>query len=161
MADIKKRGTLVIDDGTRELLLVNQFGQEICKLHIRTNDYSILDRYDQMMKTLPEIVKPLENLNIKNDGTSDFDEDWKRIKSVEDALIQRLGEFFDTDEIRLVFAKRNAFSSVGGTFFVENVLNALGEEMARVITEETKKSTKRMSKYLSDLDGDNGAGKTA
>ena len=161
MADIRKRGTIVIDDGTRELVLENQFGQEICKLHIRTGDYSILDRYDSMLKTLPEIVKPLENLNIKNDGTSEFDEDWQKVKAVENALIARLSEFFDTDEIKLVFAKRNAFSSVGGTFFVENVLNALGEEMARVIKEETQKSTKRMSKYLSDLDGDNGAGKTA
>ena len=151
---------LVIDDGTRELILENQYGQEICKLHIRAGDYSILDRYNDMMKTLPEIIKPLENLDIKNDGTSDFDEEWKTIKGIEETLINKLSEFFDTDEIKLVFQKRHAFSSVGGNFFVENVLNALGEEMANAIAEETKASTKRMSKYLSDL-GDTDAGKTA
>lgn len=151
---------LVIDDGTRELILENQYGQEICKLHIRAGDYSILDRYNDMIKTLPEIIKPLENLDIKNDGTSDFDEEWKTIKGIEETLINKLSEFFDTDEIKLVFQKRHAFSSVGGNFFVENVLNALGEEMANAIAEETKASTKRMSKYLSDL-GDTDAGKTA
>lgn len=151
---------LVIDDGTRELILENRYGQEICKLHIRAGDYSILDRYNDMMKTLPEIIKPLENLDIKNDGTSDFEEEWKTIKGIEETLINKLSEFFDTDEIKLVFQKRHAFSSVGGNFFVENVLNALGEEMANAIAEETKASTKRMSKYLSDL-GDTDAGKTA
>lgn len=155
---------LVIDDGTKELIVENQYGQEICKLHVRTGDYSILDRYNQMLKDLPEVVKPLENVSIKNDGTNDFEDEWKVIKDVEAALIKRLSEFFDTDEIKLIFEKRNAFSSVGGKFFVEVVLVALGEELARAISEETKKSAKRMSKYLSDLsdlDGESDAGKTA
>ena len=160
MADTKKR-RIVIDDGTKELIVENAYGQEICKLHVRTGDYSILDRYNDMIKDLPQVVEPLQNANIKNDGTGKFEDDWKIIKEVEDRLIQKLAEFFDADEVRQIFKKRNAFSVIGGTFFFEHVLDALGAEMARVIGEETEASAKRMSKYLSDLDGESSDRKTA
>lgn len=34
----------VVDDGTREIPLVNKFGKLICKVYMRPADMSILDR---------------------------------------------------------------------------------------------------------------------
>lgn len=146
-----KRNIIVIDDGTRELILKNQFGTVICKLHIRTGDLSFMDRYTELMNTLGDVVKPLSGVNLNADGTTDFDTEWAIIKQVESDLMNRLSALFDTDEISAIFKHRHMFSSIGGEFFVEKVLAALGAEINEAIKQETELSRQRMSKYLDDV----------
>ena len=149
MAD--KKNIIVIDDGTRELVLKNQFNATICKLHIRTSDLSLMDRYNDLMNDLGDVVKPLSEVGIKADGTAEFETEWAVIKKVEADLTARLGKLFDTDEISAIFKHRHMFSSIGGEFFVEKVLSALGEKINDAIREETELSQKRMSKYLDNV----------
>ena len=94
MAD--KKNIIVIDDGTRELVLKNQFNATICKLHIRTSDLSLMDRYNDLMNDLGDVVKPLSEVCIKADGTAEFETEWAVIKKVEADLTARLGKLFDT-----------------------------------------------------------------
>lgn len=65
--------TAVIDDGTREVPIVNKFGKLVCKVYFRPADLSIIDRYNAMIKNFDSIVKPLETLEIRNDGTAAFE----------------------------------------------------------------------------------------
>ena len=146
-----KKNVIVIDDGTRELILKNQFGTVICKLHIRTGDLSFMDRYTEMMNDLGDVVKPLSSVNLNADGTAGFDAEWAVIKQVEADLMKRLSALFDTDEVSAIFKHRHMFSSIGGEFFVEKVLAALGAEINEAIKQETELSKQRMSKYLDDV----------
>lgn len=140
----------IVDDGTREIPLVNQFGKLICNVYIRPADFSIIDRYNDLMKDFDKVVAPLKDLNIKSDGTAEFDHDWQTLKAVETELKARINALFDMEEADDIFAKRNAFSSVGGQFFCERVLNALGEVIVTAIEEESEASRNRMAKYLAD-----------
>lgn len=140
----------VIDDGTREIPLVNKFGKLICNVYIRPADFSIIDRYNTFMQDFEQLIKPLEELSISNDGTATLNDDWPVLKSVEAELKKKINELFDMDEADEIFAKRNPFSSVGGEFFCLRVLQALEGVIAEVIDEEAKLSQKRMAKYLSD-----------
>lgn len=142
----------VIDDGTREVPIVNKFGRLVCKVYFRPADISIIDRYNSLIKDFDKIVKPLEDLDIKNDGTATFEKDWEVLKKVELELKRKIDELFDMEEADEIFAKRNPFSSVGGHFFAEVVLNALGEVISQAIDEEAKLSKQRTDKYLSDLE---------
>lgn len=148
----------VIDDGTREIPLVNKFGKLICNIYIRPADVSILDRYQQLTTDFQTIVEPLKDLDINNDGTSSFEEDWKIMKDVEAELKKRINILFDMDEADDIFAKRNPFSSVGGRFFCESVIEVIGNIIADAVEEEMELSKKRMDKYLEDIqpevDGD-------
>lgn len=140
----------VVDDGTREIPIVNKFGKLICNVYIRPSDLSILDRYEALMRDFEEIVKPLENVDISRDGTAFFEEGWAVLKGVETELKKRINELFDMEEADDIFAKRNAFSSVGGEFFCTHVLNALGDVIIAAVKEESAQSQKRMEKYLKD-----------
>lgn len=159
MAKVKKLKTVqttealqgVIDDGTKEITLVNKYGELICKVHIRPSDLSIIDRYKDFEKDFDKIVEPLKSLDIKNDGTALFEKDWKILKSVEITLVQRINNLFDIDNAAEIFAKRNPFSSVGGEFFCAKVLHALEDLVVRAINEEAQLSNERTAKYLSDL----------
>lgn len=143
----------VVDDGTREVPLVNKFGKLICKVYFRPADFSILDRYDALMQDFDDIVKPLSALDIKNDGTAAFDEGWPVLKKVENNLKARINALFDMEEADAIFEKRNAFSSVGGEFFCTRVLTALGDVIQTAVKEEAALSEKRMAKYLKDHTG--------
>ena len=141
----------IVDDGTREIPIVNNFGKLICNIYIRPADISILDRYNQLTADFSEIVEPLKNLSIKNDGTAAFDEDWAVLKSVEGELKKRINALFDMDEADEIFAKRSPFSSVGGRFFCENVIEAIGGVIAEAVEDEMERSKRRTDKYLSDI----------
>lgn len=141
----------IIDDGTREIPLVNKFGKLICNIYIRPADLSILDRYKQLTADFSDIVEPLKDLDIKNDGTAEFDADWQVLKSVETELKRRINALFDMDEADDIFAKRNPFSSVCGKFFCESVIEVIGNIIAEAVEDEMELSKRRTDKYLSDI----------
>lgn len=151
MQNAANNNVVMLDDGTKEIVLVNTFGKEICRLHIRTADVSIYERYQALMGDFDSIVKPLSDLSINRDGTASVDHDFTVLKMVEDNLKQKINELFDMDEADLLFATRNPFSSVGGKFFAENVLTALGGVIAKAIDEEAKLSEQRVQKHLADM----------
>lgn len=155
-------GVFTLDDGTREITLVNPYGKVICKLHIRTGDVAIYDRYKALMKDFDAIVQPLSEMDITKDGDAVFEENWARLKKVENDLKQRINELFDMDEADELFASRSPFSSVNGHFFVENVLTVLGQVIASAIEDEAKMSAERVKKHLEDIEDVNAnAGATA
>ena len=141
----------VLDDGTKELTIVNTFNEEICKIHIRPGDLSILDRFNELRDDFGELVAPLRDVEIKNDGTSDSIEGWETIKEVEQGLIDKLNTVFDSKDIGNIFAKRNAFSTTGGEFYVEKVIAMLGDVVAAEMKAENAKVMKRLDKYTKDL----------
>ena len=141
----------VIDDGTREIPLVNKFGKLICNIYIRPADISILDRYETLTADFAEIVKPLQKLDLNADGTATFEADWNALKTTEAELKRRINAVFDMEEADEIFAKRNPFSSVGGKFFCENVIEAIGGIITDAVEEELKLSQKRTEKYLKGI----------
>lgn len=141
----------IIDDGTRKIPLVNKFGKLICNIYIRPADISILDRYEDLTKDFADIVKPLKNLDINADGTAEFEKDWAALKEVETELKRRINGLFDMEEADAIFAKRNPFSSVGGKFFCESVIEVIGGVISEAVEDELKLSQKRTEKYLHDV----------
>ncbi|MDD3337813.1 MAG: hypothetical protein PHS82_03040 [Lachnospiraceae bacterium] len=150
----------VVDDGTKEIPIVNRFGKLICSIYIRPADFSIVDRYNDFVKDFEKIVDPLKEVSIKNDGTATFEDDWTVIKQVEAEVMHRFDALFDMEEAKDIFAKRNAFSSVGGEFFCLKVLTALGDVITSAVDEENELSKKRTDKYLKDLELEKPEGKT-
>ena len=140
-----------IDDGTKEYVFTNRYGQEIGKMHFRGGDLSILDRYNDLVKDFDSIVEPLKGVRLKDDGTSSFDEDWKVVKGVEKELISRINVLFDSDDAENLFTNRNAFSTVNGEFYAEKVIDALHNVVLQEMEEEGKKREKRIDKYAKDL----------
>ena len=147
--------SIIIDDGTREYTIENTFGQVLARVHFRPADFSLVDRCTALADDFPRIAEPLQAVKLKNDGSAAFEQDWAKIKAVEAELIGKIGEIFDTDDISAVFAKRSAFSSVGGEFFSYKVIQALLDLVKNAVAEEARLSSQRMKPYLRDLEGGN------
>lgn len=147
----EKKSMFVLDDGTKEVSFCNQYGQEIGKIHIRSGDISILDRYDELLKDFEKLTAPLKEVELRNDGTSSFDKDWEIIKGVEQEFIKRINAVFDMEDGANLFKNRNAFSTINGHFYIENVIMALGEVVSQEIAHESELAQKRVEKYTKDI----------
>ena len=142
-----------IDDGTREITLMNKYGQVICRLHFRTSEYAILDRFNELKNNLPAILEPLSRIDLNPDGSApDQDESWAVLKEVEGNIKRELNKLLDMTEADEIFKTRSPFSSVNGKYFVLVVLDALGEAIGAAIKEETALSEARLQKYMNDLE---------
>ena len=150
----------IVDDGTREIPILNKFGKLICNVYIRPADFSILDRYNDFVKDFDKIIDPLKNISINADGTAALDEDWQVLKQVEQNIMDRFNMLFDMEEAQDIFAKRNALSSVGGEFFCMKILEALGDVIVTAVEEEAELSKKRTDKYLKDIEQEDPEDKT-
>lgn len=149
------RNVFAVDDGTREVTLVNTYGRVICRLHFRTGELAIMDRFNALTADLPKIVEPLERIDLNADGSASDDTDgWAIVKQVEGSIKQRINALLDMDEADEIFKTRSPFSSIGGVFFVEHVLNALGDAITAQIREEAALSQARIAKYVEDVADD-------
>lgn len=146
-----KEYKIIVDDGTKKIPITNTFGKLICNIYIRPADFSILDRYDQFNADFSDIVEPLKDVDIKNDGTATFEEDIVILKAVEKELKKRINAVFDMDEADEIFATRNPFSSVNGRFFCMNIIDAIGHVIVEAVKYEMEMSNRRTDKYLSDI----------
>ena len=155
-ASPNNKNVFSLDDGTREITLVNTFNKVICRIHFRPSDISIMDRYNLLTKDFDQIVEPLKQIGIKADGTADesVENGWAILKQVEGTLIQRINALLDTDDASEIFRVRNAFSSIGGRFFVENVIDAIGKVITAYLEEEAELTRQRISPYTDDVDSE-------
>lgn len=137
-----------IDDGTREYEIQNKYGESICKLHFRPGDISLLQRYEDMKNAIPEMIKPLEDIDLNADGTAATDAGIVALGEAERRLREALSKLIDSRDFDDIFKTRNPFSSVGGRFFCENVIEMLDGIISSVLAEEAEASRKRTAKYI-------------
>lgn len=149
---------ITVDDGTREVPICNMQGQHIATIWFRPGDFSVVDRFKDMQAALPGILEPLQKVDIAADGTAETDSEWDVIKRAEAALIGQLNTLLDIDNAAEIFAKRAAFAAVGGKFFCQNIIDAVGQLITQTIAEETEATNAKISKYMpEDADDDRAA----
>ncbi len=141
------RSIIEIDDGTREYTIMNKYGQTICTIRFRPSDMSILDRINGLQDKMTEITKELQSIDITANGTSDDMQGYEILKRAEKRMSEEICNIFDSQDIMKIFENRSMFSSVGGEFFVTQVIAKIVDVVADEIGEETKKSQERISKY--------------
>ena len=137
-----------IDDGTREYEIQNKYGETICKLHFRPGDISLLHRYEEMKDAIADTFKPLEEISLNADGTASTDEGIEALRKAEQEFRAALGKLIDSKDLDDIFRTRNPFSSVGGKFFCENVIEMLDNIIGGVLAEEAEASRARTAKYI-------------
>ena len=150
------KNVFALDDGTREITLVNSYNKVICRIHFRPSDISIMDRYNTLTKDFDKITAPLKQIDINPDGTTDenIEDNWAILKKVEGELIQRINALLDSDDANEIFSVRNAFSSINGKFFVEHVIEMLGNVISAYLEEEAELTKARITPYTEDVDNE-------
>lgn len=146
MAENQNIKEIVIDDGSIEVAVKNKQGVIIGTFSFKPTDIGIIDRYNEIIKNFDNIVKPLEHIGVKSDGTAESDLDG--LKEVECELFKAINYLFDSDDMaKAFFGKMHPFSPVNGKFYCEHVLEAAGQYIAQYFNKETEKINRRIMKY--------------
>lgn len=142
-------GPIVVDDGSVRVPIRNKQGDELGVFYFRPTDLGIVERFNKMAEGFDQIVAPLQNIDINNDGT--VDERNKAaldaMKEAETRLYSALDTAFGGNMSEAFFGKMHPFSPIGGHFYCENVLNAAGQFIGRQQDVEIKRVNARIAKY--------------
>lgn len=152
MADKKNNTEMMIqvDDGLRRIPITNSFGQEVGVFFFRPTDIGIMDRYDKVIGKFDDVLKPLENASIGSDGTAADPTDQETVEALAKAtenINQLLDELFDGNFAEAFFGKMNPFSPVGGRFYCEGAIEAVGDFINAQFGVEASAMSKRVDKY--------------
>lgn len=162
-ADSRKQNGIVVDDGSVRESILNKFGEEIGVFYFRPTDIGIIDRYNKVAADFDKITAPLEDVNINADGTVDEqnEAEMEVMNEVKKRLYDACDYLFDGNVSEAFFGKMEPFSPVGGRFYCENALDAIGKYISAKFDQETKKIEKRVSRYTRDYQAPkNGSRKT-
>lgn len=145
----RKPISIVVDDGTERVPIQNKFGDEIGVFFIRPTDVGIADRYNAFVRDFDSIVKPIEQVELNNDGTAkDGDaQAMAALKEAEKRLFEALNTLFDGNFSEAFFGRMHPFSPVGGRFYCERALDAVGQYIGQRFDHEMQMTNARVEKY--------------
>ena len=141
----KKNGAaaIVVDDGSRRVPIKNVHGEEIGVFHFHPTDIGIIERYNRMVESFDEITRPLEQFAGEDEAAQA-----EALREAEARLCEAVNALFGGDAAGAFFGSMHPFSPVGGTFYCEAVLKAVGQYISEQFDEETAKFSGRAAKYL-------------
>lgn len=152
MAEEKKQAALkiVIDDGSQRIPIENLAGDEIGVFYFRPTDIGIIQRYNETMEKFDEILAPLENVDITEEGTAN-EGDTAALEAINDAekkLFEACDYIFDGNMSEAFFGKMHPFSPIGGVFYCESALSKVGAFISSQFEQETAKVNQRLNQYV-------------
>ena len=148
--EIKNTNVILVDDGSVKVPIRNRQGDEIGVFYFRPTDVGIVERYNQVVGDFDKITEPLEHVNIQADGTVDEQNEAERaaLKEAEGRLYDACNFLFGGNFAEAFFGKMHPFSPVGGKFYCENALTAVGDYISGQFDQEVQKVNTRVEKYL-------------
>lgn len=140
---------IVVDEGSIKVPVCNKHGDEIGVFYFQPTDIGMVDRYNKTVAEFDKITEPLENVNIKGDGTVDKDDEsgFEAMREAERRLYEACDYLFGGNMSEAFFGKVHPFSPVNGRFYCENALEAVGKFISRQFERETAKVNSRVKKY--------------
>ncbi len=139
---------IVVDDGSVEVPIKNKQGDTLGVFYFRPTDMGMIDRYNQLAGDFEKITAPLENLDIHPDGTTDENEAAQAaLHEAQQRLYEACNKLFGGNMSEAFFGKMHPFSPVGGRFYCENALEAVGSYISKQFAREVKKINSRVEKY--------------
>lgn len=152
MAEEKKQAALkiVIDDGSQRIPIENLAGDEIGVFYFRPTDIGIIQRYNETMEKFDEILAPLENVDITEEGTANEGDTaaMTAINEAEKKLFEACDYIFDGNMSEAFFGKMHPFSPIGGVFYCESALSKVGAFISSQFEQETAKVNQRLNQYV-------------
>lgn len=142
-----KNFEIIVDDGSQRVPIKNKYGDEIGVFYFHPTDIGIIERFNNIADEFDKIVEPLENISIEADGTAADMAEAKALKEAENRLYKAVNFILGGDVSKAFFGAMNPFSPVGGMFYCEVALNAIGQYISDQFKQETSKYSKRVEKY--------------
>lgn len=138
---------VTIDDGIKTYDIQNKEGKLLGQFSFRPSDTGIVHRH-------AEVVKALENLEM-NISTKDEEKSLdEALKEVEAVIYEKINYLLDADVAEAFFSIMGPLSPLeSGQYFIESVLDAIGQAIQQETGERVKKIQHKIQKYTGKYHG--------
>ena len=139
---------ITVDDGTERVPVLNTQGKEIGVFYFNPTDLGYIDRYNELVSQFPDIVKPLTELDINENGEGDDEKTIEALGEAKQKLFELCDNLFGGNFSEAFFGTIHPFSPVsGGQFYCENAINAVGEFIINRFSGRVLDINNRVKKY--------------
>lgn len=140
---------IVVDDGSVREVIRNTHGDEIGVFVFRPTDVGMIDRYNKIIGDFDKITAPLESVNISANGEAESGDDvaLQALQQAEKQLYAACDYLFGGNMSEAFFGKMHPFSPVGGRFYCEVALDAVGKYISAQFNRETQRAKQRVERY--------------
>lgn len=140
---------IVVDDGSVNVPIKNMLGTVIGEFTFRPTDIDMINRYNEVVTGFEEVIAPLESIGLNPDGTPSTDDaaDIEILNTVKAALFEKVDYLFGGNASEAFFKNMHPFSLVKGSFYCENMIEAVGKYISAAFDRETKHINKRVNRY--------------
>lgn len=135
----------IIDDGSRRVPIVNQYGDEVGEFYLNPTDLGIYERYQTMGEEIEQIMTPLADADRITD-MGQFAGATAEIKARLFAAIDKL--FGYEGAAARLFGSRHPLSPVGGAFYFQLVLELVAREINAAFETEAAAFSQNVKKYV-------------
>ena len=133
MEEIRKK----VKTGAVNVVLTNENDEEIGKFSFNPNDLNIIKRYD-------EVVKKLDSIELSEDAKED------EIFELTDEIEKQIDYLLNAKTAKGIFAECNPLTlTESGDFFVEIILEQIGDIVEQVTDKRIKKKQAKIKKATS------------
>ena len=134
---------IIIDDGLKTYDIENKDGQVLGQFSFNPSDTSIIHRYE-------EVIKDLSELSF-HEETENLDEELKRVEAV---IYEKINYLLNADVAEAFFSIMGALTPLAsGQYFIESVLDAIGQAIQIETGERVKKVSSKIAKHTSKYHG--------
>lgn len=127
-----------VADGAKTYDLVNQEGKLLGQLTFNPSDTNILERHAEVMKQLNKLKEDFGKTVRKTTVNED-------IAEIDRIVYEKIDYLLNADVSKTLFSIMGPFSPLAnGQFFVENVMDAIGN----VIQADTEKQSKKIRQKI-------------
>ena len=139
---------LVIDSGLVTYNIKDHDGRELGQFTFNPSDTDIVKRHKKVVEKLQETMQELE---IMDEQSVDFAD---ALEKVDDVIYEQINYLLSSDVAESFFSIMGPFSPLKtGEFFVEAVLNTIGQAIEIETGERVKKIQGKVRKHTSKYHG--------
>lgn len=140
--------SIVIDDGAVEVAIQNQFGERIGTFRFYPTDVNIVNRYNDVADQFENVVAPLINANINQDGEGEDSTSVDILNEAGNKMVELMDYVLNGNSREAFFSKTHIFTPMGGVFFCEKVYDAIGKYISKRFDAEVKRVNVRMKQHM-------------
>lgn len=144
---IKNLNQIDIDDGLELVEIKNKRGDKIGEFYFSPTDVGIVDRYNTAIQRFEEAILPMLNEDDNAEETDNPAAFVEKLNAVKEKLFDTMDYLFDSSVSKAFFSKVNPFTLVGGYFYCEKVLEAIGQFITQRLNVEVKHLNERTARY--------------
>lgn len=138
---------IVIDDGYKTYDIENKEGRLLGQFSFNPSDTGIIHRHAEVVKSLEELEMSISS----NDEKKSLDE---ALKEVEAVIYEKINYLLDADVADSFFSIMGPLSPLAsGQYYIESVLDAIGQAIQAETGERVKKINRKISKHTSKYHG--------